>query len=250
MANDTRYEGMYDDPMQRQVSDTAREAQCRQKRRELDARVQTLCAKAIEYEDKFGKDNFRTMILVTTLEVVLQMKDAIDLLSDVGIALQCIGQAIGCVDEAFKLQQDVLDSTLNTKYGFMARMKTRRKIKKAMRNNVNRMKQMVDMVVGVQSIGFSLIESLRKMGVKMKKLANKGFAKGTKGMAAGGESGFGNAERLMAEVRAGSSDGSAGGSGSGSTGAGGSGAGSTGSGSGGSSRPSGGSGVPDIGDIV
>lgn len=249
MANDTRYEGMYDDPMQRQVSDTAREAQCRQKRRELDARVQTLCAKAIEYEDKFGKDNFRTMILVTTLEVVLQMKDAIDLLSDVGIALQCIGQAIGCVDEAFKLQQDVLDSTLNTKYGFMARMKTRRKIKKAMRNNVNRMKQMVDMVVGVQSIGFSLIESLRKMGVRMKKLANKGFAKGTKGMAAGGESGFGNAERLMAEVRAGSSDGSTGGSGSGS-GSGSTGAGSTGSGSGGSSRPSGGSGVPDIGDIV
>lgn len=170
----------YQQSIQKEVDAVMLEAERKKRRRDLDRQIQTLAERAIVFEDQYGINDYRTQIMTIFLEVTLQMKSAIDLLNDVGVALQCIGQAIGCIDDVLNLQQEILDSSLEQRYGFFERMKRRRKIRRAMRNNAARMQQMADMLVGSQKMAMSVVSALRKSCVRMQATAEKNFAKQNK----------------------------------------------------------------------
>ena len=182
------------------------EMQRKRKRRELDAQINKLVERAIAFEDMYGSEDYRTQIMEMFLDVTLEMKSAIDLLTDVGTALQCIGQAIGCIDDVLNMQQDILSGSLEQKYGFIERIRRRRKLRQAIRNNQSRMQQLCDMIVGSQKMAMSVVNALRKSLVKMKATTEKSFAKQRRNS---GKKNAGTAteqpslaRKLMTEVRA------------------------------------------------
>lgn len=166
-----------EDPAEKEVRDTMLQLERQKKRKKLDDQIKTLAERAIAFEDQYGFEDDRTQIMVMFLDVTLEMKSAIDLLSDVGIALQCIGQAIGCLDDVLSMQEEMLDGTLEHKYGFWERLRRKRKLRRAMRNNAARMQQMCDMLVGSQQMALSMVAALRKSAAKMKAATSKNFAK-------------------------------------------------------------------------
>lgn len=178
-------------------------AERKKKRRELDRRIMQLCQRAISFEDQYGEEDYRTQILITFLDVTMQMKSVIDLLNDVGFAMQCIGQAIDCVDDVLNMQQEVLAATMSQKYGFWERMRRKRQVRRAIRNNAARMNQMCEMLVSSQRIALEMVNSLKTVSVRMKTMSQKGFAKQSKknkGVAPEQENSY--AKKLMADMRA------------------------------------------------
>ena len=201
--------GSYQEALDRQVDAVMREAERKKRLKEFDRQVNTLAERAIVFEDRYGVDDYRTQLMTMFLEVTLQMKSVIDLLNDVGVALQCIGQAIGCVDDILNLQQEILEGSLGQKYGFWERLRRKRRLRRAIRNNVARMTQMADMLIGSQKMAMSIVTSLQKSCVKMKAMSEKSFAKQNKRN--GGASASSNegslAKKLMDEMRASRGDG-------------------------------------------
>lgn len=180
MANDSGKELERMQEELRETDDTQRvlqEVKRRQKLKELDGRVNQLCERAILFENQYGEDDYRTQILVTFLDVTLQMKSVIDVLDNVGFALECIGQAIGCVDDVLTMQEEIIAGTLDRKYGFFARMKRKRMMRRAIRNNAHRMQQMCDNLVGSQKMALELVKSLKKSSLRMQTMSQKNFSK-------------------------------------------------------------------------
>lgn len=237
----------YQESITKEVDAAMLELERKKRRRELDRQINTLAERAIVFEDQYGSEDYRTQIMVMFLDVTLQMKSAIDLLSDVGVALQCIGQAIGCIDDVLNMQQEMLSGSLQQKYGFFERQRRKRQLRRAMRNNTARMQQMCDMLVGSQKMAMSVVNALRKSLVKMKATAEKNFSKQNKRQAKTSDMGDqpSLAKTLMDNLRAQDGNGGGNGSNGGNSGNAGGSTGSNGSGNGSSS-----SGGVDINDII
>ena len=244
----------YKQSIQREVDSVMMEAERQKKLQTLDRQINTLAERALAFEDQYGADDYRTQIMTIFLEVTLEMKSTIDLLSDVGVALQCIGQAIGCIDDVLNMQQEFLNVSLEQKYGFFERMRRKRKMRKAMRNNVARMQQMAEMLIGSQKMAMSVVSALRSSCVKMKAVAEKNFQKQAKRdqkmkSQDGASAQPSLARKLMDEMRA-KQNGNGAGSGSGSGSGGGTGNGAGASTTSGPAGNGGSSSTDDISDIL
>ena len=105
------------------------------------------------------------------------MEDAINLTHDMGMAMGCITEAIGCMDDILKINGLQVQSTLAVNYGFFARRKRKKELNKAVRNNAGRMKQICDTLVGNQEMAQAIVNSLRKSSVKMQSMMQKNAEK-------------------------------------------------------------------------
>ena len=150
-----------------------------EKRREkaIEASKDKLADRAAEFIIKYGKEDYRSQIMLTFLDVALQMEDAINLTHDVGTAMGCITEAIGCMDDLLLTNELPIDGTLTTKHGFFARWKRKRKLQKAIRNNAGRMKQICDTLVGNQEMAQAIVNSLKKSSIKMQIMMQKNAEK-------------------------------------------------------------------------
>lgn len=163
--------------LENNVETVMRDAERQQRRQQFDQQVQLLGERALAFKEQYGIDSEFTQIMMTFLQLTLEVKSTIDLLNDIGIALQCIGQAMSCIDDVLNVFQEVLDFSMGTRYGFWERMRRRRKLRRAMRNNTARMKQTVDMLVGSQNLAMSMIGSLRTAMDKMRTVTQRNFAR-------------------------------------------------------------------------
>ncbi len=235
------------DEFEQQVENKVKEAQMQYRmdksRKDFSQKMEQLANRAAEFVMQYGKDDYRAQIMLTFLDVSMQMEDAINLLHDVGLAMSCINEAINCMDGLLGTNELFVENSLSRKYGFFARWKRKRRLNKAIRNNVGRMTQICDSLVGNQKMALSIVDSLKKSSMKMKKLMEKNAQKHQQKEAKANPAAVGQpskAEEMVAGIvksRGGSYD----------AGASGSGAADSGLAAGGSS-PAGG--VDDISDII
>lgn len=136
-----------------------------------------LANRAAEFIIKYGKDDYRSQIMITFLDVALQMEDAINLTNDVGVAMGCITEAIGCMDDILLTNEFQIESTLSTKHGFFARRARKKKLQKAISNNAGRMKQICDTLVGNQEMAQAIVNSLKKSSIQMQSMMQKNAEK-------------------------------------------------------------------------
>ena len=175
---------------------------------QFDQQVINLGMVANKFEEKYGTEDYRTQIMAMFLDLALQMKEVIELISGVQTAMQCIGQAIDCVDDLLNMQEEMLEGSLSQNYGLFERWKRKRKINRAMRNNRNRMKQMCASIEGGQKMALDMVNALRKSCGKMKLSTEKSFEKQKKSESKGGTNVSGGssitpaARKFMDDLRA------------------------------------------------
>lgn len=179
--------------------------QMEQSKKEFAKKKQALASRAAEFIMQYGKDDYRSQIMMTFLDVSLQMEDAINLLHDVNTAMSCIGEAIGCMDDILSNQELILENSLQQNYGFFARLKRKRKLNKAIKNNAGRMKQVCDSLVGSQKMAIAIVSSLKKSSLKMQVMMEKNIQKQKKQelkqkAAASSEARSSKAEEMVAEI--------------------------------------------------
>lgn len=142
-------------------------------KKEFLAKQQELAETAAEIIMEYGRENYLSQILMTFLDVSIQMEGAIKTMQSVSKAMMCIGQAMGCMDDILQSYQLVLEGSMEHKYGYFQRRKNKKRLKKAIANNAGRMLQICDSLVGSQELAMSIASSLERASKKMQALMQK-----------------------------------------------------------------------------
>jgi len=156
----------------------------KQRSAQFDAKLKELANKAVDFRLKYGENNYLTELMMTFLEVATQLKEVVEVLSAVNVAMECLSDAIGFIDAAERL----FDDSLQQKYGVLARWKRRRKARKAIRNNVGRVQAIVEGITMKYQMAIEVMGSLKTACVKMQKCMKKKSLAGKKDKASKGES--------------------------------------------------------------
>lgn len=155
---------------------------------QFDAKLKELANKAVDFRIKYGEENYLTELMMTFLEVATQLKEVVEVLSAVNVAMECLSDAIGFIDAAISFDEKLFDESLQQKYGVLARWKRRRKARKAIRNNVGRVQAIVEGITMKYQMAIEVMGSLKAACVKMQKCMKKKSLAGKKDKASKGES--------------------------------------------------------------
>lgn len=159
--------------IKRRQEEVRRAKQIQTSKDNFNAKILKLQERTADFVMQYGKDDYRSQIMMTFLNVSIEMRDAINLTSDIGTAMSCITEALGCMDNILKENVFQIEGTLGENYGFWARRKRKKMLKKAINNNAGRMKSICDMLIGNQQMAQSVVNSLRDSSLKMQTMIQK-----------------------------------------------------------------------------
>ena len=174
--------------LQGDIEKMRRERARKQRSAQFDAKLKELANKAVDFRLKYGENNYLTELMMTFLEVATQLKEVVEVLSAVNVAMECLSDAIGFIDAAISFDEKLFDDSLQQKYGVLARWKRRRKARKAIRNNVGRVQAIVEGITMKYQMAIEVMGSLKTACVKMQKCMKKKSLAGKKDKASKGES--------------------------------------------------------------
>lgn len=151
----------------------------------LEDRTRTLFDKAMENLEKYGPEDYRTQMMMDFLYVCDEIKEVIYTIDSVQTMFLFMDEAMCTFDSVLKLNNEILVNSLSSNYGFLARIKQKRRMKKAIRNNNNRVKSMImqieglfqmtqDMSVSVRGAMERIRGRLSYQRTRMEKLKSKG----------------------------------------------------------------------------
>lgn len=140
---------------------------------QFDRRIEGLANQAVDRMLEYGEEDYLTQMLTTFLDLAIQLKETMKSLSAINLAMECLDDAVKFMDDSMKSDEMLMKSWRAENYGFFARLKKKREMKKAIRNNVGRMQMTVDgLMLKYQmatDITAALQSAMGKMTAKMKK---------------------------------------------------------------------------------
>ena len=145
----------------------------KQKMKLYDDKLDQL-ADTIEYfSDKHGQDYFMVEILTMFLDVSIKMKEVMEMMSSMNMVTELFGDAVNFIDESMSLQDNILESTLDVKYGFFARIKNYFRTKKIIKNNVRRIDAICRNIYTKYQMAMGMVKSLQGLSGTLKKSMSK-----------------------------------------------------------------------------
>ncbi len=157
----------------KKVETALHEQKVRETRNEFDARIDAIADKIIEFRER-GAEEYLIEMLTTFLDVALDMRDLMDALEASSQGMQCIATAVGFIDEMLDFNMGMFEMSTNHNYGFWQRRREAKKIKKAIKNNVGRMKMVVKNMSGQVDFAKELVNEMKNATGKLRKKMGKG----------------------------------------------------------------------------
>lgn len=157
----------------------------------FDASLQQLAEKAVDTLMEQGQDSVMGNLMVTFLDVALEMKSMISTLNSINMAMECINDAIGFIDSALDFDQQMISDSLKQNYGFIQRVKQKRQMKKAMRNNLNRVKMIIQSITMKYDMATQMLDGFGRMSTRINKMMKGRIQKQSKKKAAPAQEGVG-----------------------------------------------------------
>lgn len=154
-VDDDKYKPEHDQP----TIDWNRQRQ----KKKLEERQRRIYERAVQYANRYGEEDYRTETMLMFLEIADTIQEIIELQETFQDVELFFNDAINIIDDNLKISDSLLDSQLSTNYGFFARMKQKRKIKKAEKNNRHRIQMLCYRID-------SIVNSVSGMGEEMRKL--------------------------------------------------------------------------------
>lgn len=165
-----------------EVQREAREQQLKRKqekdKKNFEKGLVRLAEMVIEKEN--NPNDTLYILLRSFLDVALEMQVLMDNISAINEAMSCMTDAISFIDSAINLDKLFIDESTKQNYGFFARMKMKRKQRKAIKNNVNRMYALADTIYMKYDMANSMSQAMAQMGIKLKAKVKKASEKARK----------------------------------------------------------------------
>ena len=155
------------------------QAELKQKHIEFDQRVEKVHKMLIEYAIKYKNDpeNYNLMLIKMLYDVIIQMKEAIDNIQAIRETTSVLFEAIDFIDLSLDDMTTMFTASLGHDYGFFARLKRKREMKRAQRNMQGRMEAMADTINGIQDMSIGITQALYESTERMKKSMDKAAKK-------------------------------------------------------------------------
>lgn len=157
-------------------------------KKKLEAREKQIYDRYQNYKELYGEEDFRTEMMVNFLYVTEMIEEIIDLQEAFQDIEFFFNEAMGIIDDNMNISQQMMRQQMATDYSFFARWKQKREIKKAQRNNINRIKLLTFKIETMVSTITGMSSEMKTMMIATKKALEKarftGDKKKTKGTAA------------------------------------------------------------------
>ncbi|MBR5439358.1 MAG: hypothetical protein IKV61_03985 [Clostridia bacterium] len=153
----------------------------------IDFRIkqEQLLNQLIELEQEYGEDYYLVEMLSTFYEVSVEMENVMKSMESVNMAMECITEALSFLDSTIQFDQKLMEQSNRQSYSFIARFRLRMQMRRTRKNNIGRMKAMVDglmfkyrmmddMVKSLKKFALTMSKSFKKVGKKKKGAANVG----------------------------------------------------------------------------
>ena len=156
------YSGSRKTAVEKRMSESELQTKREDQAAAMDEKMKELAQKAIHFYDLYGEEDYRYQMMVTFLDVAFQMKDAIDLISSVQVATSYLATAIQFIDDSILYEDQFNEQLTEKSYGLFARMKRRRMMRRAARNNRHRLETAIKNMVSRVEMAHEITQSLRK----------------------------------------------------------------------------------------
>ena len=137
------------------------EREYKEKKEKLDARIQKLANDAAERCMKYGEDDEMYNMLLGLLEMSLQMQDMMNVMDDLKVATGMISDVMELIDQSVEFDEQLFYDP-EVKYGLRQRMQQRRQMRRAIRNNRNRVKAVVENMRAKYEMGMAMSRAMTK----------------------------------------------------------------------------------------
>lgn len=134
----------------------------------LDQNCTVVATQAAEFAKEYGFDDYRTEMMIEFLDMLIEINENMKLFSATSSVMSMIGDVINLVDEIMDFNSGVLQNSVKKKYGFFARLREKRRVRRAMQNNRNRMIAMYDMILMQQQMAQDMTDSLSEAAAEMR----------------------------------------------------------------------------------
>ena len=149
----------------------------------------------IHLEQEYGSDYYLVEMLSTFYEASVEMENVMKSMEAVNMAMECITEALSFLDATVQFDQQLMEQSNRQSYSFAARMKMKRQMRQTRKNNIGRMKAMVNGLMFKYRMMTDMVKSLKSFATTM----NKGFNRMNKKKSASGAVGQTEAQRRIAQ---------------------------------------------------
>lgn len=143
---------------------------------EFNERLDNLATLAIDYEQTRGLEDPITQLIMSFLNIALEMQEMMQTVEAVSLAMQCVNEAIVFLDTANKMDEVMLDTTLETKYNIFTVWKQKIQHRRAINNHKKRIKSFArslglkfDMARAMVDAMQDFAKSIQKTSIKQQK---------------------------------------------------------------------------------
>lgn len=105
--------------------------------------------------------------------VTFSLQNVVGMMFSMKEAMQVLSQTINIMDDTFKFIDEMMSLENYKRYTVWGRFKQRRKIRKFVRMNSNRMKAIMDMIKGYGNIADAMLVAMSSFDKKLKKSMQK-----------------------------------------------------------------------------
>ena len=162
------------DPIEAEMDRAAQEMKMKMQRQSFDKKIKTLADRVILYRNKYGLEHATTKMLTRFLELALKMKELMDNVEAINIAMGCVTDAITLFDDITQQDQQLLATLADNKYGFFYELKSKWMAKRAVRNQNRRMRAFVSGLRAKLSMAEGMIKAMDSLSFDMDGKKKKG----------------------------------------------------------------------------
>ena len=120
-----------------------------------------------------GADDHLTVLMQAFLEVAIELQDMMQTINSVSTAMECLSDAITFIDDAISFDRLIFEQSAAQSHGFFSRMKARRMMKKAIKNNTGRMYELAESMVYKYKMVVQMSDSMQEACLNMKEVMGK-----------------------------------------------------------------------------
>ena len=161
----------------KQADEALQKVKFQDQKKKFNAKIDELANQAAEFYKAYGEDDWRTSLLVNFLDLSLQMKDVIEVITAFNLANEIIVHALGLMNTSLNMTNGMM---LEVGQGQPSPLKQKLMMMRALRKNRNTVKNMImQMKTSIemasltadmyQNLSFSISKIITKMNGKREK---------------------------------------------------------------------------------
>ena len=154
----------------KQTDDTMQKIKFQDQKKKFDAKIEELADQAATFYKNYGEEDWRTSLLVNFLDLSLQMKDIIDVVTAFNVANEILFHSMNLMNTSLSMTNGMM-LDMGTQHN--SPLKQKMAMRKAIKNNRNTVKSMIEQMKGSIEMASLTAEMYQDLSVSISGIMSK-----------------------------------------------------------------------------